>query len=58
MLQRVQFLSELHAVFVQLGREERSATEARRLPALQPYLFLQALRSDECTISPGRIVAN
>lgn len=42
--QRMQFLSELHSVFVELGREERGASEARRLPPLQPYPFLQALR--------------
>uniref|UniRef100_A0A6A7FXT9 Ubiquitin carboxyl-terminal hydrolase 1-like n=3 Tax=Hirondellea gigas TaxID=1518452 RepID=A0A6A7FXT9_9CRUS len=42
--QRIQFLSELHAVFVQLSKEEKSITEARRIPALQPFLFLQALR--------------
>ncbi|KAF2367859.1 Peptidase C19 ubiquitin carboxyl-terminal hydrolase [Trinorchestia longiramus] len=41
---RVQFLSELHSVFVQLAREERNVTEGKRLPALQPYSFLQALR--------------
>ncbi|XP_018018591.1 ubiquitin carboxyl-terminal hydrolase 1-like [Hyalella azteca] len=41
---RVQFLSELHSVFAQLAKEESNVTEGKRLPALQPYPFLQALR--------------
>ena len=41
--QRIQFLSELHQVFVRLGQEERSASE-KRIPAFEPYDFLEALR--------------
>ncbi|XP_071525614.1 uncharacterized protein [Panulirus ornatus] len=42
--QRIQFLSELHRVFVSLGQEERSGVENKRIPAFQPYDFLEALR--------------
>ncbi|XP_069950640.1 uncharacterized protein [Cherax quadricarinatus] len=42
--QRVQFLSELHRVFVSLGQEERNGADNKRIPAFQPYEFLEALR--------------
>lgn len=42
--QRIQFLSELHRVFVSLGQEERGLSESKRIPAFQPYDFLEALR--------------
>ncbi|KAK7070983.1 hypothetical protein SK128_007857 [Halocaridina rubra] len=42
--QRIQFLSELHGVFVSLGREERGASDNKRIPAFHPYDFLEALR--------------
>ncbi|KAG7173161.1 Ubiquitin carboxyl-terminal hydrolase 12A-like [Homarus americanus] len=42
--QRIQFLSELHRVFVSLGQEERSSADNKRIPAFQPYEFLEALR--------------
>ncbi|KAK4294588.1 hypothetical protein Pmani_032793 [Petrolisthes manimaculis] len=40
---RIQFLSELHRVFVSLCLEERGGSE-KRIPAFQPYDFLDALR--------------
>ncbi|XP_076051179.1 ubiquitin carboxyl-terminal hydrolase 12A-like [Oratosquilla oratoria] len=40
---RVQFLAELHHVFVSLGRDERDPGE-KGSPAFQPLSFLEALR--------------
>lgn len=42
--QRIQFLSELHGLFVNLGKEERAGTDNRKVPPYQPYDFLEALR--------------
>ncbi|XP_066979617.1 zinc finger BED domain-containing protein 4-like isoform X2 [Macrobrachium rosenbergii] len=42
--QRIQFLSELHSVFVSLGKEERNVSDNKRIPAFHPYDFLEALR--------------
>jgi len=42
--QRIQFLSELHRLFVNLGQEERAGVENRKVPPFQPYDFLEALR--------------
>lgn len=41
--QRIQFLSELHQVFVRLCQEEKAAPEKKMSP-IEPYDFIEALR--------------